>query len=85
MQKITNFLQRFKEIALPNERERVAVKGVVQSELGIDLSIKDITIRNSVAYINGTGVTRSEIFLNKRKILSELEKVILPEKVIDIR
>ncbi len=85
MQKITNFLQRFKGIALPNERERTAILTVIKKEVGIDLNLKDITVRNSIAYIKATGIARSEIFLNKRKILSELEKVILPGKVIEIR
>ena len=82
---IEKYLERFKNITLPDEAVRKAVVGAILAEMNINIEFKDVSIKNHVAYVKGDPTTRSELFLNKKRILSKLKTVADGENIIDIR
>jgi hypothetical protein len=85
MQNINSYLDKFKNLAVPNESIRKDVAGIIKNEIGIDLEIKDISIKNMVAYIKGGSAVKSEIFLRKKKILEKIKEADKNNEIVDIR
>ena len=82
---VDKFLERFQNMALPNEAIRKGLLGIIKDETGINVDFKDISVRNNVAYIKCGSVTKSEIFLNKKNILTKLEEMTKKGEIVDIR
>lgn len=74
MEKIGNLLGRFKNIGIPNETARNYVAEAIYSELGEKIDFKNISIRNGVAYVKCDSSAKSEIFIQKEKILKAIQK-----------
>ncbi len=85
MEKINTLLERFKKITIPNEAERRSLAEIILEETKIEIEIKDISIKNYIAYIKSSGGVKSEIFIKKRKILDKLNQNKNPKIVVDIR
>ncbi len=72
MQKIKDLLVRFRDLKIPNEEIRNKISVVVEEVSGIKLDIKSITVKDKVAYVSAGAMIKSEIFMNKKKIIEGL-------------
>lgn len=83
MENIAKFLEKFMGLAAPNEKPRRMIVEVIENLLGSKLEMKDVSIKENIAYIKGGSHLRSEIFLNKEKILEAIrERTAKDEEVI---
>jgi len=87
MQSIKDFLQRFKNFTPPERVVRRAVVEVVKNECGIALADKEVMVQDSVVYIRTSPAVRSEIILNKARLLATLAKdsTLNNRRISDIR
>ncbi len=85
MNNLEGFLKKFRLIVGARESERSAVSDVLTSVLGVKLSEDSIVIKNKTISINCSPIIKSQIFLNKSKILAELNKNPGLKNVADIR
>lgn len=85
MLKINNYLEKFKNISVPSEGVRKDVSQAIKDEIGLELEVKNISIKNMVIYVKCDSSAKSEIFLRKNKILDRLKKAKKNEEILDIR
>lgn len=81
MQNISNLLERFKKIKIPNETVRKEILEIIKYTTGADVDFKNISVKEGIVYIKLAGAAKSEIFLNKKKILERIKS----EKITDIK
>ncbi len=74
VQNISVFLERLKNIAPPHAAVRKAVVRAVKQKTGIPINKKDVSVQNSIVYINAKPLVKNEIFIHKTEILDELKK-----------
>lgn len=80
-----DFLSRFKKLGLPNETIRKMAIEVIYNICAVNVSLEDVSYRDGVVYIKLSGAPKSEIYINKQKILKELENKIGNNKITDVR
>lgn len=85
MQKINNYLEKFKILTIPDETIRQTAVNIIKSEIGVDLEIKDTAVKGSVLYIKCSGPAKSEIFLRKGMILKKMNNLEGNKKILDIK
>jgi hypothetical protein len=86
VQKAGNFLSKFKSIVPPERSVRKALLGVLQKECGIVLKDKEITVRGKIVYLSTAPTARSEITLQKSKILDALHQQLGGNRrIVDLR
>ncbi len=85
MQKINDLLGKYKKLAIPNEDLRKKISDIIFEELKLEIDFKNVSIKNSIAYIKCESIERSEIFLKKKKILNKIADSRLTPKIADIR
>ncbi|MCH7529672.1 hypothetical protein IIB50_00950 [Patescibacteria group bacterium] len=69
---IATYLTKFKNIIPPNAFIKEECSKVVNDELGVELSGDEINVQRGVVYIKANQIIKSEILLNKNKILERL-------------
>lgn len=69
---ISSLLDRFRRLKAPNESVRKEIQKLIKGNFGEEVSLKDIKVVKNKVHLNVSGVLRSEIFLNKEKLLKEL-------------
>lgn len=74
MQKITEYLKRFSIILNSGHQKKTDFISEIKNQIGIDLPKAAIDIKNNIAYIKCSPITRSSILIKKRSILGALEK-----------
>lgn len=85
MKQISSFFSKVKETVFSGESIKENIIEFFFEELGVRLSLKDFKINRGVLFFSGSSVFKNEVFLNKEKILSQLESRLGKGKVIDIR
>ncbi|MBI3633907.1 MAG: hypothetical protein HY226_06510 [Candidatus Vogelbacteria bacterium] len=85
MEKISSFLDRFKNINIPDEAVRKNLSDIIGVEIGEKINFKDITIKSGIATISCGAAIKSEIFIKKTKILEVLAAKDGKHTVVDIR
>jgi len=86
MQRILDFLEKFKVVRPPDESVRVNFSQIVGEKLGIAVGVENIKVKNFSIYLSGlNGTEKNEIFIHKRGLLSELKEKIGKELVGDIK
>jgi hypothetical protein len=83
MQGISQFFDRFRNVALKEIRKREIISKAVSSVLKKSIDSKDIDIKNGVITIKGGGMLKSEIFLKKKLIIDQISKEGI--KIVDIK
>ncbi len=72
MKKIEALLGRFKDLDIPDKEVRMEVSAALLKIINTEIDIKNISIKRRIAYIKSDSSLRSEIFMNKNKILALL-------------
>lgn len=79
------FLEKFKNITPPDEAIRLLLAEMVKEETGIEVSKKNISIRNNIAYIKTTPIYKNEIYIQKGKIILKIKESFVGKNIIDIK
>ena len=77
MLSLNAFLEKFKNITQPDEAVIRLLSETIKKEAGVEIPTKNISIKNSNAYIKTKSLYKNEIYIKKEKILLSLKK--LPE------
>ncbi len=86
MEKIGSFLERFKDIAIPDEAIRNNLSDIILSLTGEKINFRNISIKDGVARIVCSPSIKSEIFIQKARILKEIqEQKDIKSPIIDIK
>ncbi|MBI3632347.1 MAG: hypothetical protein HY225_02775 [Candidatus Vogelbacteria bacterium] len=86
MEKISSFLERFKNLGIPDEKTRYLVADAIWTAVQEKIDVKNISLKNHVVYIKCDSSTKGEIFIKKKKILEIIQtKEGEGSVVIDIR
>jgi hypothetical protein len=86
VQKAGNFLSKFKNIVPPERSVKRALLSVLKNECGIVLKDKEIKVRGKMVYLSTSPAARSEIALQKSKILDALHKKLGGNRrIVDLR
>jgi len=84
---ISSFLSRFERLTPPERSIKKAFQDIAKEVLGVTVHEKEMSIRGGVLYINTNSVLKSEIVINKARILRDLSEKLSNSKrlIIDIR
>lgn len=83
--RIGGFLEKFKKILFQKEEVLSVIIKVVSKYTPIILDVKKIKIKNTIIYIEANPIQKSEIFMNKNKILKDLKQEIKHLNFTDIK
>ncbi|XKT74630.1 MAG: hypothetical protein ACJKTH_00885 [Patescibacteria group bacterium UBA2163] len=72
MKLIGDFLDRFQNLAPPNDSVKVELIAALKETVDVSCSKKQITISNGVAYINVSSVVRNVIHVNRALVFENL-------------
>ena len=84
MQNIANFFKKFKNIRPTSGVVKVVVLDVLK-KMNIPILGDEIVYSGGVVYIKSSQIIKSEIFINKKSILDEIENKLNKRIVVDIR
>ncbi len=79
---IGSFLGKFNSVALKEIKKREVVMRAIEKTIGTQIDIKDISFNNKTIQINGGPGLKSQLFMKKEAILSQI-RTELPNLVID--
>ena len=83
---ISNYLEKFFTISPPKKFYQGEIIKTLNEIMGIELSEGDVEYRFGVIYIkNNNQILKNEIFLNKEKIIQQLNQKIKNDRIKEIR
>lgn len=85
MNNIKGFLDGFKNKILSSQIEKEIIVRVFNKILNINILKEDIDIKKETIFVKVNPYIKSEIFLNKDKILKEIKKQGIEKTVKDIK
>lgn len=85
MQGISIFLEKFKNLTIPDETVRKAFVEAFKVETGTDVPLSDTRVKNGVLYVELSPGAKSEMIIKKRAILARIYEVCDPKKLGDIK
>lgn len=85
MNPLSNFLERFKTFLVSSKNIKEAIQSVIHSVASIELKEGEIDIRDGVVVIQSHPATRNAIFMRKKKIIEELQRILGKQAPRDIR
>ncbi len=81
MKGISNYFDKIKSIAFREVERRVFVSETINKEIGFEVGIENIAIRNGVVYIKAPASIKSQIFIKKEGLIKKISKKI---KITDV-
>lgn len=77
MQQIEIYLEKFKDFGLKDKLFKKDIIEIIKEETGVELEEEDLNIQQSgIIRINVSGASKSEIFINKKKIQDRMERIL---------
>lgn len=73
---INSFFEKYKNLTPPNFHLKEAYREIIKDRFGVLVDDKDITIRNTVIFLNAPPTLKSELFLHKQEVLEKLKNKI---------
>jgi hypothetical protein len=83
--RIGGFLEKFKKILFQKEEILFVIVKTISKHTSIILDVKKIKIKNAIIYIEAKPIQKSEIFMNKNKILEDLKQEVQNLNFVDIK
>ena len=80
---IEQYLKRFSKNLKSLEGDKIKILEVVKKHTKIEINISNLEIKNYVVFIKTNAVGKNQIFLNKNKILEEINSDNI--KIVDIK
>jgi len=85
MIEIKDLLLKFNNLLVSENLKIEAIKKVLFEIINLEIKNEDIKIKKGIVYLNIKPTYKSEIFLKKDKITSELEKILGKKAPQDFR
>ena len=82
---ISSFLEKFKNIAPPDDFLKKTFISVVKYETGMDVERGDIKIAHGVIYLSAPPTIKSELYIKKPLLLKRMSASLSKEQISDIR
>ncbi|MCI5108666.1 MAG: hypothetical protein MRY49_02360 [Candidatus Pacebacteria bacterium] len=82
MDNLSGFLKKFKYLLHSKEVVEKTVKEICEKNIGVS---PDIKIRNTTCYIKNTGPVKSQVFINKDRIINEVNSALGKVVITDLR
>ncbi len=82
---ISSFLEKFKNIGVEELLFKEAIISSINDKVKVSITSKDIVFKNSIVTIKTSPMVKSEIFMKKNILLSELKRRQPQVTVLDIR
>jgi hypothetical protein len=82
---ITNFFDKFKKLLSKGEANHALIADIVSRHITSSIKASAIKIKDSVIYIKGSPMLKSEILIHKQAILTEIELYLVGQHFTDIR
>lgn len=81
---ISNYLNKITKKIHSEEDCNRNILSVVNMVTGLNIGLNNVEIKNYILYINTNFSAKNKIFINKSKIISEINQL-SSEKIVDIR
>lgn len=81
---ISNYLNKITKKIHSEEDYSRNILSVVNMVTGLNIGLNNVEIKNYILYINTNFSAKNKIFINKSKIISEINQL-SSEKIVDIR
>lgn len=85
MIEIKDLLTRFNNILLSEGGKKETIRNVISSLIKIEISSKDIEIKNNIIYLNIKPIYKNEVFMKQDQIFLKLEEAFGKKTPKDIR
>ncbi|MFA5840937.1 MAG: hypothetical protein WC847_01530 [Candidatus Paceibacterota bacterium] len=85
MIEIKDLLSRFTNLLLPEENKRETIRMAISSVIGVEISSKDIKIKNNIIYLNIKPIYKNEVFIKQEQIFLKLKETFGEKSPKDIR
>jgi hypothetical protein len=85
MEQISFFLAKFKNLGLGDAVAKAAFTEVVEKVLGVKLGPESVKLKDGTFFVSADSVVKSELFLKRSKILTELASFLGSVKKHDVR
>ena len=85
MKGISQFFDKYKNSAVREIQKRVIICEILQKEMGQEIPIEDILFSNGIIKVKGNSVMKSQLFIKKINIISQLKKRLPNLKILDIK
>ena len=85
MIEIRDLLAKWNTTLVSGEFKKESIRGAIRAVIGVDISTKDIEIKNNIIYLNLKPIYKSEIFLKKAELYSFLNTVLNQKNTPEIR
>ncbi len=82
---ISELLGKIKKTLFKNEEVYQNISNIVSKHIGFPLEISSIKIKGTVIYVKESPLIKSEVFIHKDGILSDLKLIITDRVFTDIR
>jgi hypothetical protein len=76
MIEIKDLLARFDHILNKEAGKKEIIREAISSVIGVEISTKDISIKNNTIYLNLKPIYKNEIFLKQEKIFSKMNEAL---------
>lgn len=74
MKDLTEYLRKFQRIIFSGEEESKIISQEINKILGLDIKAGDLDLRDGVVFLKTKPIIKSEVFINKVKILEALSQ-----------
>jgi hypothetical protein len=83
--KISNFLDKFKKLLSHSEACYKIIAETISKHISITIEEKNIKIKGTTIFINGSPILKNEILIHKQGILTNLKEFLPGRNFTDIR
>ncbi len=81
---IDDFLVKFRKITIPDNEIRIYISEVIFDILKLKIEKYNIKISNNSIFIKTDNIIKTEIFLNKNRILNKINNKFINRKINNI-
>lgn len=85
MPEIKDFLDKYKKTLIGAQIQNEILVKILSKAIGHQFKNSDFKIKKSVLFVKGNSYLKSEIYLNKEKILREIKKEGIEKEILDIK
>ena len=82
---ITSFLDKFKKILFEGQDNQKIAAEIIEKHILSPIDYEYIKIKNTIIYIEGSPILRSEVLIHKQGILNDLAVLLPNHKFTDLR
>lgn len=72
MKELNTYLLKIKQRLLNKTKKNETIRDVINSKSSVSLETQSFDIKNGIIYVRASSVIKSQIFLEKEKIIKEL-------------